>query len=484
LSTDKESACQYKGCGRKVARDGMCIFHLPDKNPSEAEEFDSLVLAEISRIHKDESLHFIDLGGFRFPRPIYKFPTGIIFEKPIDFTAALFEGQADFSGSEFMSGANFGYAIFSEKASFDRVIFHHAADFLGSQFLRDAVFTNSVFSRYPNFSHAKFSGDADFSNTRFLDLTFFINSEFLGSVSFVDVKFSGRVIFEKAKFSGWSTSFFGSEFLGDSDFFESKFSSHAVFNRSKVASLVTFRSTIFQTTDDQILSSPIDRYTHFEEIKVDAQGEVRFEGGICMSRVSLHNADVRRFNFLDVKWGRLGDRASIVEHAILEERKKLSADEKKGLPDITPEHIQQIYVRLRRNLERSAGRYPEAGDFFINEKEMRKLILQEKTGWPPARNLAEWIILKLYGWLALYGESIMRPIFWIVVTVFAFAALKIVFFRIQTTDAKPYLDFLMESVMAFFQMRSEPGLDILERLISVPILGSLFIALKRKFERR
>jgi len=169
-----------------------------------------------------------------------------------------------------------------------------------------------------------------------------------------------------------------------------------------------------------------------------------------------------------------------MEHGILEERKQRS----RVLPDITPEHVQQIYVRLRRNLERSAGRYPEAGDFFINEKEMRTQILQERNKWPRLENLPEWFILKVYKWLALYGESIMLPVYWGLVAVIGLWPLRAFSFRLQTTDAKPYLDFLTESVMAFFQMRSELGLDILERLISVPILGSLFIALKRKFERR
>jgi len=180
----------------------------------------------------------------------------------------------------------------------------------------------------------------------------------------------------------------------------------------------------------------------------------------------------------------LRGRASIMEHGILEERKRSSKNAEMILPDMTPEHVQQIYVRLRRNLERSAGRYPEAGDFFINEKKMRELILQEGRTWPRAGNLPEWLILKVYGWLALYGESIMRPVFWSVVTIVVLAALRMVSLNLQTIDVRRFLDFLMESVMVFFQMRSEPGLDGLERLISVPILGSLFIVLKREFERR
>jgi len=493
----------------------MCIFHLPNKKPVEAEEFNSRLLAEIKRMEEDANLDMIDLSGFRFPEPSCKFPSGTRFEKAISFREALFEGKVDFSRAEFSGPANFCDAKFIEGAIFLRTIFSgdttfdHTelgdtsfiesvflsgasfrevkfgyASFNDAKFLLGADFTYTEFSQITDFSSAKFSGDTAFSHARFLGFTLFIYSEFSGSVTFERAKFSAFVTFEKAKFSGWSTSFFESEFSGDVNFFESEFLSHAVFNRSKVACLVTFKATIFQTKDTQILFSPINQYTHFEEIKVESPGEVRFEGGVCMSRISLHYADIRRFSFLDVKWGRLRSRASIMEHGILEERKRRSKNEKSILPDLTPEHVQQIYVRLRRNLERGAGRYPEAGDFFINEKEVRTLILQEGRRWPPAENLPEWLILKVYGSLALYGESIMRPVFWTAVTIFGFAALKIVAFRLQTAGAKPFLDFLMESLMAFFQMRSEPGLDIIERLVSVPILGSLFIALKRKFERR
>jgi len=483
----------------------MCIFHLPDKNPSEAEEFNSSLLAEIKKMQEDVTIEMINLSGFRFPRPAYKFPTGTRFEKEINFSRAVFEGEADFSEYKFLHPATFDQAKFLGKLSFYRAKFSDVASFDQAEFFGDAAFQRSEFSGATSFDYAKFSagayffatkfsGSASFSMVKFSIETFFdraefsheayfFGSEFSDYASVSDARFFGFTMFDNAKFLG-AAEFDRTEFVGDATFVNCEFSGNTCFLRSKVASIVTFRSTIFQTTDDQILSSSIKQYTRFREIKVDPPGEVRFEGGVCMSRVSLHYADLRRISFLDVKWGRLGDRASIMEHGILEERKRRSKDEEMILPDLTPEHVQQIYVRLRRNLERGAGRYPEAGDFFINEKEMRKLILQQGRRLPLAENLPEWIILKLYGALALYGESIMLPVFWSVVAILGFTALKIVSFRLQTTDAKPYLDFLMESVMAFFQMRSEPGLDILERLISVPILGSLFIVLKRKFERR
>jgi len=505
----------------------MCIFHLPNKNLQERLQFKAYLPGEIKRMQKDSTVRKIDLSGFQFPEPDYKFPAGTRFEKETDFSNAVFEGDVDFSRCEFLDYVTFEYAKFSGRASFEGAKFERIAVFVESDFLFGARFSNSEFlniagfdlaefSHMANFSNAKFSGEANFSGAKFLawaafdrikssgnlsfngaefsDVALFIESKFSGDTDFGDTKFLGNALFDKAEFLG-DVFFQGTEFSGDVFFDSTRFSGFTSFNRSKVTGVVTFRATVFQTNDNQILSSPIKQYTSFEGISVDRHGELRFEGGVCMSRVSLYYTDIRRFSFVDVEWGRLGGRAAIMEHGIFDERKRRSKDEMMDLPEVTPEHVQQIYVMLRRNLERGAGRYPEAGDFFIDEKKMRELILQEGYRWPPAGNFLEWIVLKVYGWLALYGESLARPVVWSMVTVVVFALLKMVSSNLQAIDfsfnlqmilklTKLFPDFLMESVMAFFQMRSEPGLDILERLISVPILGSLFIALKRKFERR
>jgi len=127
LSTDKESACQYKGCGRKVARDGKCIFHLQDKDSGEAKEFNSLLSAEIKRMQQDATLPAIDFRGFRFPRPAYKFGK-TRFEKEIDFTETVFEGNAYFFASTFPKGA-----------LFDKAEFRGNAVFWGDEFSRNVI---------------------------------------------------------------------------------------------------------------------------------------------------------------------------------------------------------------------------------------------------------------------------------------------------------------------------------------------------------
>jgi len=47
------------------------------------------------------------------------------------------------------------------------------------------------------------------------------------------------------------------------------------------------------------------------------------------------------------------------------------------------------------------------------------------------------------------------------------------------------MDHIVDSLAAYFQFprSSAYGLDMLERIISIPILGTAFIAMRRKFER-
>jgi hypothetical protein len=46
-------------------------------------------------------------------------------------------------------------------------------------------------------------------------------------------------------------------------------------------------------------------------------------------------------------------------------------------------------------------------------------------------------------------------------------------------------DGFVDSFAAFFQFpRSESNIDTIERIVSIPILGVAFLALRRKFERK
>jgi len=64
---------------------------------------------------------------------------------------------------------------------------------------------------------------------------------------------------------------------------------------------------------------------------------------------------------------------------------------------------------LKDNYEHQ-GNYPDAGDFYIGEMEMRRL--------NPSTNRLERFLLTLYRYLSLYGEDYRLPPLWILLWLF------------------------------------------------------------------
>lgn len=295
----------------------------------------------------------------------------------------------------------------------------------------------------------------------------------------------------------------GSVFEGDAwfdgaTFGDATFRSTIFLGRTEMGArfngLAIFEGTVFQRDtiepdDFAYLTGPPPLphiiVTKFDGARVGPEGEVRFikqtnvlRGDIainrCIDRVSLLNADLQRFNFQDVEWGTYLGRKSIIEEVLM--------GEEGPFRDVTPQQVRQTYANVRRNQER-ALRYAEAGSFFVGEMEMRTLELKGgRKLVPPLQKLPEWLLLTIYRHLAMYGESIILPFYWSIIAIISFGLARI--FLASAYSAAGVGDAFMQSLMAFFQMRSEPGMDVIQRLVSIPILGSLFIAMSRKFKRR
>jgi hypothetical protein len=98
-------------------------------------------------------------------------------------------------------------------------------------------------------------------------------------------------------------------------------------------------------------------------------------------------------------------------------------------------------------------------------------------------NPIEKFVMTVYEVLCLYGESYSRTITIEALTIILFAVLRTYLSPTLTIDS--FLDSLKISTAVFFQIYFDSSwLTILERLISIPILGTLYIALRRKLERR
>ena len=139
--------------------------------------------------------------------------------------------------------------------------------------------------------------------------------------------------------------------------------------------------------------------------------------------------------------------------------------------DLTLDNVLAVYRALRENYDYYL-KYDESGKFFINEMKLKKRF----------SNFAEKIVMSVYELLCLYGESYTRTIVWILATIPLFALVRLLF---EASSLVLNMNSLKISTAAFFQLYYDNNwITILERLISISILGSFYIALRRKLERR
>jgi hypothetical protein len=181
----------------------------------------------------------------------------------------------------------------------------------------------------------------------------------------------------------------------------------------------------------------------------------------------------------------------MIDEAIMKYEKGELIGEWEEIPkedwDITLDNVLSVLRGLRENHDYYL-KYEESGRFFIREMELRRRLVREReikgvfSGW------GEWLLLTAYKLLSLYGESCWRPILWALVTILLFTLFRIIVGLWQGSSfltLQEFLDELRLCVAVFFQLKwDENILTLAQRLTSIPVLGSLYISLRRKLERR
>jgi len=173
----------------------------------------------------------------------------------------------------------------------------------------------------------------------------------------------------------------------------------------------------------------------------------------------------------------------VVKNKVLVVRNKIIDEQLLDNGNTNYEKVSKIYNQLRKNYE-SKLLFNEASKFFICEMEaIRKSLWNAGT----IRERMTSIPYSLYNSLELYGERYFWPlIIWTPVTI-----LTLIFLRhylgICSVPHSPcnIMDQAVDSFASYFQFpRSATNtLDTVERILSIPMLGTAFIAIRRKFER-
>ena len=206
---------------------------------------------------------------------------------------------------------------------------------------------------------------------------------------------------------------------------------------------------------------------------------VRF--GRSLSNVSLLGTDVTRIRFdADAVWNDGSD-----PYAILDER-ELAA----GRSAVSPSDVLAVYRSLRECHEYWLM-YGEAGQFYIKEMDLRRRYRTDGGGAGKAhRGVGRYISLANgYNVLCRYGESLGRASAWVAgvfgVSVIYYFLAPDPFAPGTQGDHLTRLAAALERTLAAFLHVGKGGVDdYMVRVASLPTLGSMFIVLKRRLERK
>ncbi len=379
---------------------------------------------------------------------VFEFAT---FHKDASFWSATFSKLAVFRGATFLENAVFIRTRFLGPANFIDAHVHKAASFEFVKFLDDVLFEFACFFKHANFWCAEFSGNVSFRGATFHGVSNFWSVKFHniagfdGTTFFAMANFDGAIFMKKAIFYdvlfNGDVSFRAASFYKTVDFGSAHLRSGAVFESVLILDEMKFHESQLPTISEYPLDTR--RRVVFKRIRFGARGKIIFLK-TDMSRVSLLFVDLSRVEFRGVRWWNNNEAFMTVDAMVflLKTNRKLANKYKRLAvrfnekvlddialpddPDITLENILQE-LRDLRDWHIAKKRYEEAAKFYIAEMEVRRLAGPEAekrhVAWPP-RGLLDrlkeragfWLekrLLWLYRATCLYGESLARPVAWL-----------------------------------------------------------------------
>ena len=242
---------------------------------------------------------------------------------------------------------------------------------------------------------------------------------------------------------------------------------HAQFKAVAFGGAVELEGTVFRQAG------------RFVRVQFRRQELVRF--GRALSNVSLINTDVTRIRFsADAVWNDDGD-----PYAVLDEREM-----GKGRQAPSPSEVLAVYRNLRECHEYWLM-YREAGWFYIKEMDLQRRYKTGAGGGGAKRGRAGRYVSLTNGYnvLCRYGESLRRASAWVAGVFTASAAYYFLapdpeMSCIQNGCSSQIAAALERTLAAFFHVGKGGVEDYMVRIASLPTLGSMFIVLKRRLERK
>ncbi|WP_263789951.1 pentapeptide repeat-containing protein [Salinibacter sp.] len=409
-----------------------------------------------------------------------------------NFDRRTFKGRADFSGVTFEgSYTAFGQTDFEKEASFRGATFKNDVVF-GGRFDEDAQFSDADFGELSTFS-AEFSGMTYFNRSAFKKQVHFREVQFAKNASFENATLEDDCIFRDVEVKEFSLE--EAEVYGDLLFTDTFVPSagggfkNASFDNALVEGSLTIEGS---SEDDR----PFDEGTvSFRSVSQSPDASIRFRYA-DLSECRFLNTDLRSIDFLGVEWcgqvteesiidGEWFSRVGLYDEAGGKSERRSEVRERRPWPG-----IERLYRQLKLNYE-NRGDFPRAGDFHIGEKEARRR--NPETRWGP------WLILTAYRALSKYGERALPTVLWLTGIILASMTGYVFLGAIPGGESAPlspqspadWIQGLTISMEATFFPVQSAGfrdvwariLNVVQRILSPPIIALLVLALRQRVKR-
>lgn len=474
-----------------------------------------------------------------FEKNVY-FMDSIVFKKKVDFNNSTFKGNAhfknlvfekilDFSSSTFEGNINFnGLIIFEREVNFRNSTFEKNVGFWYPKFKWDVIFEGSEFKKMANFHGLTVEGKANFNSSIFSGKTYFSHSTFEKWISFRGSEFKGDANFSDSKFKE-KAEFSYLTFEENVNF------SNVIFNKAK------FFNAIFKSRADFrgicfVLLSFVD--CTFEDLALFRKGKIKFKK-YKRNNISLKKPDRQWVHtiiniikdkclviFLDVQFL---NKHTKIENFSLSKTSFLKTDVREVmlLCDIKKEKI--LSHKFLKNDENNVGICEEAYNILKNHLDYKSVLaeyrnlrisIENNRTYEEASNLYkmemrlkkefsrnkfEKFAIWLYGAISDYGESIFMPIFWLVILIFVVTPSALMYSNTissfvntliqQNISNNEYLfvinyaSYLPAVLGAKFYIGDGKTLlntiiYCLYSILSIIIMGNLYIALRRRLSRK
>jgi uncharacterized protein YjbI with pentapeptide repeats len=286
----------------------------------------------------------------------------------VDFSHTQFDRTVLLIGGfQFRTPADFSAAKFSGEANFDGVQFDNKSDFTSATFSGKTNFSRTQFNAVgAAFEWATFATQVDFEYTSFVKLNF-RKAMFSGLANFRSAMFTGEADFSWANFRGVAD--FGStRFSGFGSFTGANFYDDAHFGSATFSDSVSFRSARF-SGHVNFVNSTFSAHTIFADARFGSHVP-DFRGATMHEATEWHG----------VTWSKYAWRGDAQAQVY-------------------------AYERLKQEMER-LKKHEDEQSFFRKELRARRRLFPFMSG--------ERLLNFVYQALSNYGNSISRPLLWLI----------------------------------------------------------------------